>query len=302
MTFRRLPSFFGFSSVVASAISWRRSARDLRQVHRRQQLADRLGADAGGEAVRRRTRRSPGCTALRVRSCFSANGVDARLDDDVVLEIENALEILERHVEQQADARGQRLQEPDVRDRRGELDVAHALAAHLGERHLDAALLADQALVLHALVLAAQALVVLDRPEDARAEQPVALRLERAVVDRLGLLDLAKRPRQDVVRAGDRDADLVEGRKRRLRLEEVGDLVHRLSPSRARPGPRRPFDGRIVALRVSRTGRPAPVQRARGRVARYSPPPAAAAPAVGRRLLRLPPRPGGNLASSQARR
>ena len=27
MTLRRLPSFFGFSSVVASAISWRRSSR-----------------------------------------------------------------------------------------------------------------------------------------------------------------------------------------------------------------------------------------------------------------------------------
>src|SRR6202011_75463 len=110
-----------------------------------------------------------------------------RLDNDVVLEIEDALEILERHVEQQADAARQRLQEPDVRERRGELDVAHALAPHARERHLDAALLADDALVLHALVLAAQALVVLDRAEDARAEQAVAFRLERAVVDRLRL-------------------------------------------------------------------------------------------------------------------
>ena len=64
----------------------------------------------------------------------------------------------------------------------------------LRQRHLDAALLADDALVLHALVLAAQALVVLDRPEDARAEQAVALGLEGAVVDRLRLLDLAVGP------------------------------------------------------------------------------------------------------------
>ena len=35
MTLRRLASFFGFSSVVASAISWRSSSRDLRQIHRR---------------------------------------------------------------------------------------------------------------------------------------------------------------------------------------------------------------------------------------------------------------------------
>jgi hypothetical protein len=55
--------------------------------------------------------------------------------------------------------------------------------------------------VLHALVLAAVALVVLDRPEDLRAEQAVALRLEGAVVDRLGLLDLAVRPLAD--RSGD---------------------------------------------------------------------------------------------------
>jgi hypothetical protein len=81
-----------------------------------------------------------------------------------------------------------------------QLDVAHALAAHLGQRHFDAALLADDALVLHALVLAAQALVVLDRPEDAGAEQAVALGLEGAVVDRLRLLDLAEGPRQDLLR------------------------------------------------------------------------------------------------------
>ncbi len=126
--------------------------------------------------------------------------------------------------------RGQRLQEPDVRDRRGELDVAHALAAHLGQRHLDAALFADQALVLHALVLAAQALVVLDRSEDARAEQAVTLRLERAIVDGLRLLDLAERPRVDVLRAGDRDLDAIEGRGLHLGLEEVRDLVHRGTP------------------------------------------------------------------------
>ena len=176
-----------------------------------QDFADRFGADAGGEAV---------LAVLVERLVVLLFGQellflerrDARLDDDVVLEVENALEVLQRHVEQEADARGQRLQEPDVGDGRCQLDVAHALAAHLGERHFDAALFADQALVLHALVLAAQAFVVLDRPEDARAEQAVALGLERAVVDRLGLLDLAERPGQDVVRARDRDLDLIERR------------------------------------------------------------------------------------------
>ena len=138
------------------------------------------------------------------------SGVRPGIEHDVGFEIQDALEILQRHVEQKPDARGQRLQEPDMRDRRGERDVAHALAPHARQRHLDAALLADDALVLHALVLAAQALVVLDRPEDARAEQAVTLGLERAVVDRLGLLDLAERPRQNLLGARDRDLDLVE--------------------------------------------------------------------------------------------
>ena len=92
-----------------------------------------------------------------------------------------------------------------MRDRRGQLDMAHALAPDLGQRDLDAALLADDAVILHALVLAAQALVVLDRTEDAGAEQAVPLRLERAVVDRLRLLDLAERPGADPLRARDRD-------------------------------------------------------------------------------------------------
>src|SRR5437763_14919425 len=107
--------------------------------------------------------------------------------------------------------------------------MAHALAPHAAERHLNRALLANDALILHALVLAAQALIVLDRPEDARAEQTVALGLEGAVVDGLRLLDLAVGPRQNLFRARDRDADLVEDLSRHLRAEEIHDfLVHRL--------------------------------------------------------------------------
>src|SRR5690606_24518918 len=119
---------------------------------------------------------------------------------------------------------------------RGQLDMAHALATDLCERHLDAAFLADEALVLHPLVLAAQALVVLDRAEDARAEKAVTLRLERAVVDGFRLLDLAERPRHDVIRTGDRDFDLIERRERRLLLlEDARDLVHWLSPLEEMP-------------------------------------------------------------------
>jgi hypothetical protein len=150
----------------------------------------------------------------------------ARVDDHEGFEVQHALDLAQRHVEHEADAAGERLQEPDVRGRARELDVAHALAAHLGLRHFDAALLADDAAVLEALVLAAEALVVLHRPEDLGAEQAVAFRLEGAVVDRLGLLHLAERPGPDHVRGGQRDADRVEVLGRRLLLEQLQEIFH----------------------------------------------------------------------------
>ena len=80
----------------------------------------------------------------------------------------------------------------------------------LRQRDFHAALVADHAAVLHALVLAAQALPVGDRAEDAGAEQAVALRLEGAVVDRLRLGDFAVRPAADLFRRSQADADGVE--------------------------------------------------------------------------------------------
>src|SRR5438045_9497594 len=88
--------------------------------------------------------------------------------------------------------------------------MAHPFPSDFRQGDLDPALFADHAAVLQALVLAAQALVVLDRAEDLGAEQAVALRLERPVVDRLGLLDFAERPRAGLLRAGEPDLDGVE--------------------------------------------------------------------------------------------
>src|SRR5246127_544392 len=109
--------------------------------------------------------------------------------------------------------------------------MTHAVAAHLRQGDFDAAFLADNAAVLHALVLAAQALVILDRPEDAGAEQPIPLRLEGAVVDCLGFLDLAVGPGADALRAGDRDPDLVEALRPRKLPEDVHQLFFHRGPS-----------------------------------------------------------------------
>src|SRR2546425_5533030 len=58
--------------------------------------------------------------------------------------------------------------------------------------------------------LAAVALPVARRPEDALAEQAVALGLERAVVDRFRLRHLAGGPVADLLRRGEADPNCVE--------------------------------------------------------------------------------------------
>ncbi len=151
----------------------------------------------------------------------------AGFENHVALEIENLLKLLEREIDHQTDATRQRLEEPDMRNRAGELDMAHTLAPHLGQRHLNATFLADNAAELHALVLAAQALIVFDRAKDAGAEQPVPLRLEGAVVDGLGLLDLAIRPAADLLWRGHLNFDLVEGHGLAGLTEDLHQFVHK---------------------------------------------------------------------------
>src|SRR5262249_13332491 len=126
-----------------------------------------------------------------VQVLLALRDVDRRHDRSG--EVEDLLELARSDVEQVADAARDALEEPDVRDGSGEVDVPHALAAHLLARHFDAAALADDALAADSLVLAAVALPVLRGTEDALAEETVTLRLERAVVDRLGLGHLARR-------------------------------------------------------------------------------------------------------------
>ena len=68
-----------------------------------------------------------------------------------------------------------------------ELDVSHALTAHFLFRDFYTATVTDDATIADTLVLTAMALKVLDRTEDAFAEEPITLGLVGAVIDGLGL-------------------------------------------------------------------------------------------------------------------
>src|SRR5207248_6874985 len=119
----------------------------------------------------------------------------------------NFLNVAGLHVQQRTEARRQRLEEPDVHDRRSQIDMAHALATDARVRDFHAATVADDAFVLRALVLAARAFPVALGPEDALAEQSILFRAIGAVVDGLRLLHLAEAPGPDVVGAGKLNAN-----------------------------------------------------------------------------------------------
>src|SRR5207249_190506 len=152
------------------------------------------------------------------------------------------------------------LEVPDVTHRARQLNVAHPLPADLRAGDLDAALVADDALVANPLVLAAVALPVLGGTEDALVEEAVLLRLERAVVDRLGLGYLALGPLPDLVRAGERDTDgrevidLEHGSPPRRRLARRRDAERwRAAPCRPEPGATLAFS-RVVAGAAKKRG------------------------------------------------
>src|SRR4051812_31566163 len=117
-----------------------------------------------------------------------------RIDDDVIRIVDDLLEIAERQVDEIPHRTRKSLEEPDVRDGYGELDVTHALATDAAQGDFDAAAIADHSTVANSLVFTAVAFPVLDRTEDALAEQAVLFGLERAVVDGFGLEHLAPRP------------------------------------------------------------------------------------------------------------
>ena len=93
-------------------------------------LEDGLAAHAGGELVVAVLFDELQVALLGEELALLSAGL-LGVDDDVRLAVEDLLEVLQRDVEHVADARRQALQEPDVRDRRGQVDVAEALATHL---------------------------------------------------------------------------------------------------------------------------------------------------------------------------
>ena len=189
-----------------------------------EQRLDGFGTHAGIEIITEFFQRFE--VLLIVEQMTLLEGRHARIDDHEAFEVQHALDITQSHVEQHADTRRQRLQEPDMRDRARQFDVSHTLTTHCRLGHFNATLLTDDAAMLHPLVLATQALVVLHRAKDLGTEKTITFRLECPVVDGFRLLHFTKRPRANHVRRRQGNLDGVEFFGLRLRFENFHQIFH----------------------------------------------------------------------------
>ena len=102
------------------------------QVEPHQELADRLGPHVGLELLIVLPTRL--VLFLGLAELFLGHELPlferrvARVDDDIVLEVDDPFQAGRAHVQQGAQTAGHGLEKPDVNDRRGQLDVPHPLA------------------------------------------------------------------------------------------------------------------------------------------------------------------------------
>ena len=73
-----------------------------------------------------------------------------------------------------------------------QINVTHALTAHLGERHFHSTLLTNYTTVFETLVFTTEALIILDRTKDLGTKEAITLWFKGTVVNGLWLLDLTK--------------------------------------------------------------------------------------------------------------
>ena len=136
----------------------------------------------------------------------------ARIGDDILCEIDDSFEILLGKIaEHLTDAGRRTLEIPDMCDRRSELDIAHALTAHLCARDLNTAVRADLALETNLLEFAAVAFPVLRRSEDLFAEKAAFFRLLCTVIDGLRPFDGSVAPFFDLFRRSKTDLYGIKG-------------------------------------------------------------------------------------------
>src|SRR5204863_9674980 len=78
-------------------------------------------------------------------------GSVTRIDGDIRLEVKNALEFAQGHIQEVANAARETLEKPDMGAGARKLDMAEAFAPDFGQRDFHTAFVANDAAVFHAL-------------------------------------------------------------------------------------------------------------------------------------------------------
>src|SRR5258706_2433856 len=114
--------------------------------------------------------------------------------DDIGGEVQHPLQVARRDVEQQAQPAGRALDEPDMRNRRSQLDVAHSIAPDLRSRHFDAAFIANHTFIAYTLVFSTITFPILLWAKYFLTEKTITFGFQRSIVDRLWISHFAVRP------------------------------------------------------------------------------------------------------------
>ena len=122
------------------------------------------------------------------------------IQHDIGREIKHFFQHPGREIQDQSHSAGNSLEVPDMRYRRCQFNMAHALSADTGLCNLHAAAVADYTLISDFLVFAAMAFPVFVGPENFLTEQTVPLGLQCSVVDGFRLHDLSMGPFADLIR------------------------------------------------------------------------------------------------------
>ena len=127
-------------------------------------------------------------------------------------EVDNFFERRQRHVEHRSNLGWGVAEEPDVRDWRGELDVAHAFATNKGVRDFYSTLVTNDALVPDLLIFSTVTFPVLGWAEDFFGEETTLLWFLCTVVDGFWLRDFSVGPRADHFRGSEFETDGIKVR------------------------------------------------------------------------------------------
>ncbi len=117
-----------------------------------------------------------------------------------------------RHVEHGTNFRRHAAQEPNVRDRSSQINVAHAFTSHNRVSDFHTTLITDDSFIANLLVFATVTLPVFRRPENFFRKQSALFWLLRAVVNRFWFFDVAIRPAANRLRRGQAQTDGIKVR------------------------------------------------------------------------------------------